>query len=106
VLEAGELFVVPRGIEHRSVADEPAYALLLERQETNSAVSEESSLPQQGSTSRLSRRPATFTSAHWVDSGVSSRMGSALHQQRRVRLLRGGDERTTARITGMCLTRP
>lgn len=34
-LKAGELFVIPRGVEHRPVADEgPAYALLLERPET------------------------------------------------------------------------
>jgi quercetin dioxygenase-like cupin family protein len=34
LLEAGQLFVVPRGVEHRPVADEPAYTLLLERRET------------------------------------------------------------------------
>ena len=34
VLETGELFVVPRGVEHRRVADEPAYTLLLERPDT------------------------------------------------------------------------
>ena len=34
-LEAGELFVVPRGTQHRPVAEEgPAYALILERPET------------------------------------------------------------------------
>lgn len=34
-LSAGELFVVPRGTQHRPVADEgPAYALMLERPET------------------------------------------------------------------------
>ncbi len=34
-LAAGEVFVVPRGTEHRPVASEgPAYALLLERPET------------------------------------------------------------------------
>jgi mannose-6-phosphate isomerase-like protein (cupin superfamily) len=33
-LEAGELYVVPRGIRHRPVADAPAYALLLEKPET------------------------------------------------------------------------
>ena len=34
-LIAGELFVVPRGTEHRPVANEgPAYALVLERPET------------------------------------------------------------------------
>lgn len=33
-LLAGELFVVPRGVEHRPVAEQPAYALLLERPET------------------------------------------------------------------------
>jgi mannose-6-phosphate isomerase-like protein (cupin superfamily) len=32
-LTAGDLFVVPRGVEHRPVADQPAYALL-ERPET------------------------------------------------------------------------
>jgi quercetin dioxygenase-like cupin family protein len=34
VLRAGDLFVVPRGAEHRPVADEPAYAILLEKPET------------------------------------------------------------------------
>jgi quercetin dioxygenase-like cupin family protein len=33
-LEQGDLFVVPAGIQHRPVADEPAHALLLERPET------------------------------------------------------------------------
>lgn len=33
-LSAGELFVVPRGVEHRPVAESPAVALLFERQET------------------------------------------------------------------------
>jgi len=33
-LSAGRLFVVPRGVRHRPIADEPAVALLLERQET------------------------------------------------------------------------
>jgi mannose-6-phosphate isomerase-like protein (cupin superfamily) len=34
-LSAGDLFVVPRGVEHRPVADAgPAHALLLERPET------------------------------------------------------------------------
>jgi mannose-6-phosphate isomerase-like protein (cupin superfamily) len=33
-LKAGDLFVVPRGIEHRPVADQPACTLLLERPET------------------------------------------------------------------------
>src|SRR2546421_11250939 len=34
-LGAGELFVVPRGVEHRPVAGEgPAYAVLLEKPET------------------------------------------------------------------------
>jgi mannose-6-phosphate isomerase-like protein (cupin superfamily) len=33
-LAAGDLLVVPRGIEHRPVANEPAYTLLLERPET------------------------------------------------------------------------
>jgi mannose-6-phosphate isomerase-like protein (cupin superfamily) len=28
-LEPGQLLVVPHGVEHRPVADEPAYALLL-----------------------------------------------------------------------------
>ena len=34
ILTAGDLFVVPAGVEHRPVADEPAHALLLERPET------------------------------------------------------------------------
>jgi mannose-6-phosphate isomerase-like protein (cupin superfamily) len=33
-LRAGDLFVVPRGTEHRPVAAEPAYTLMLERPET------------------------------------------------------------------------
>ena len=33
-LSAGRLFVVPRDVRHRPIADEPAVALLLERQET------------------------------------------------------------------------
>jgi mannose-6-phosphate isomerase-like protein (cupin superfamily) len=33
-LRAGELFVVPRGVEHRPVADDEAVTLLLERPET------------------------------------------------------------------------
>jgi mannose-6-phosphate isomerase-like protein (cupin superfamily) len=34
-LEAGELFVVPKGVEHRPVADRgPAHSVLLERPET------------------------------------------------------------------------
>jgi len=33
-LERGYLFVVPAGVEHRPVAEAPAYALLLERPET------------------------------------------------------------------------
>jgi quercetin dioxygenase-like cupin family protein len=33
-LSEGELFVVPRGAEHRPVADAPAYALVIERIET------------------------------------------------------------------------
>jgi quercetin dioxygenase-like cupin family protein len=33
-LHPGELVVVPKGAEHRPVADEPAYALMLERVET------------------------------------------------------------------------
>ena len=33
-LGAGALFVVPAGLEHRPIAEKPAYALLLERQET------------------------------------------------------------------------
>jgi mannose-6-phosphate isomerase-like protein (cupin superfamily) len=34
-LQAGELFVVPRGVRHRPVAEETAHALLLERPETH-----------------------------------------------------------------------
>jgi quercetin dioxygenase-like cupin family protein len=33
-LEPGQLFVVPRGQEHRPIADEPAVTLLVERPET------------------------------------------------------------------------
>ncbi len=33
-LAHGDLFVVPRGVEHRPVADEAAYALMVERRET------------------------------------------------------------------------
>jgi mannose-6-phosphate isomerase-like protein (cupin superfamily) len=33
-LAAGDLFVVARGVEHRPVAPEPAYGLLIERRET------------------------------------------------------------------------
>jgi len=33
-LHAGDLYVVPRGVEHRPVADEPAHALMVERPET------------------------------------------------------------------------
>jgi len=33
-LSAGELFVVPKGIQHRPVAAQPAHALMLERPET------------------------------------------------------------------------
>jgi mannose-6-phosphate isomerase-like protein (cupin superfamily) len=33
-LQPGDLFVVPRGVEHRPVAETPAVALLLERPET------------------------------------------------------------------------
>lgn len=34
VLTAGDLFVVPRGLRHRPVADETAHALLIEHPET------------------------------------------------------------------------
>jgi quercetin dioxygenase-like cupin family protein len=34
VLRAGELFVVPRGVRHRPVAEATAHTLLLERPET------------------------------------------------------------------------
>ncbi len=33
-LAAGDIFVVPRGVEHRPVADEPAVTLMLEKPET------------------------------------------------------------------------
>jgi mannose-6-phosphate isomerase-like protein (cupin superfamily) len=33
-LERGDLFVVPAGIEHRPVADAPAYTLVIEKPET------------------------------------------------------------------------
>jgi len=34
VLRAGDIFVVPKGMRHRPVADEPAYGLMIERPET------------------------------------------------------------------------
>lgn len=34
VLSPGQAFVVPRGVEHRPVADAPAVTLLFEREET------------------------------------------------------------------------
>lgn len=34
ILGAGDIFVVPRGVEHRPVADEPAHGLMIERPET------------------------------------------------------------------------
>ena len=34
VLQAGDIFVVPKGMRHRPVADEPAYGLMIERPET------------------------------------------------------------------------
>lgn len=34
VLRAGDIFVVPKGVRHRPVADEPAYGLMIERPET------------------------------------------------------------------------
>jgi mannose-6-phosphate isomerase-like protein (cupin superfamily) len=34
VLKAGDVFVVPRGTEHRPVAEQRAHALLIERAET------------------------------------------------------------------------
>ncbi|MCO5973333.1 cupin domain-containing protein [Actinoallomurus soli] len=33
-LSKGELFVVPRGVRHRLVAERPVHALMLERPET------------------------------------------------------------------------
>jgi mannose-6-phosphate isomerase-like protein (cupin superfamily) len=33
-LRAGDIHVVPAGVEHRPVADEPAYTLMIERPET------------------------------------------------------------------------
>ncbi|MFC9997743.1 cupin domain-containing protein [Nocardia sp. NPDC127526] len=33
-LRPGEIFVVPKGVRHRPVAEEPAHALLVERPET------------------------------------------------------------------------
>jgi mannose-6-phosphate isomerase-like protein (cupin superfamily) len=33
-LAKGDVFVVPRGVEHRPIADEPAYSLVIERPET------------------------------------------------------------------------
>ena len=34
VLRAGDIFVVPKGLRHRTVADEPAYGLMIERPDT------------------------------------------------------------------------
>ena len=34
VLRAGELFVVPAGVEHRPVAEQVAHAIILEKSET------------------------------------------------------------------------
>ncbi|GAA4926496.1 mannose-6-phosphate isomerase-like protein (cupin superfamily) [Nonomuraea thailandensis] len=34
VMTPGDVFVVPRGLRHRPVADEPAHALLVEKPET------------------------------------------------------------------------
>jgi mannose-6-phosphate isomerase-like protein (cupin superfamily) len=34
VLKAGDIYVVPKGVRHRPVADEPAYGLMIERPET------------------------------------------------------------------------
>jgi quercetin dioxygenase-like cupin family protein len=34
VLRAGDIFVVPKGVRHRPVADEPAYGLMIEKPET------------------------------------------------------------------------
>ncbi|MEV6276838.1 cupin domain-containing protein [Nocardia sp. NPDC051832] len=34
VLRAGELYVVPKGVRHRPVADSPAHVVLIERPET------------------------------------------------------------------------
>jgi len=33
-LRAGEMYVVPRGVEHRPVAEAPAYTLMIERPDT------------------------------------------------------------------------
>ncbi|WP_280267846.1 cupin domain-containing protein [Nocardia wallacei] len=33
-LHPGDIFVVPKGVEHRPVADEPAHGLMIERPET------------------------------------------------------------------------
>ncbi|QIS16778.1 cupin domain-containing protein [Nocardia arthritidis] len=34
ILRAGEIFVVPKGVRHRPVADDPAHVLLVERPDT------------------------------------------------------------------------
>ncbi|WP_225725798.1 MULTISPECIES: cupin domain-containing protein [unclassified Nocardia] len=34
ILRAGEIFVVPKGVRHRPVADDPAHVLLIERPDT------------------------------------------------------------------------
>lgn len=41
-LVAGDIFVVPRGVEHRPVCEGTAHALLLERPETRQYGNEES----------------------------------------------------------------
>ncbi|KZM70318.1 cupin domain-containing protein [Nocardia terpenica] len=33
-LRRGDIFVVPRGVDHRPVAEEPAYGLMIERPDT------------------------------------------------------------------------
>jgi mannose-6-phosphate isomerase-like protein (cupin superfamily) len=43
MLRAGDVFVVPAGMRHRPVADEPAVALLFERAETKQYGDEPSS---------------------------------------------------------------
>lgn len=46
-LEAGELFVVPRGVEHRPVAEEEVYLLLIEPTGTPNTGDKSTAAPQQ-----------------------------------------------------------
>ncbi len=39
LLKAGEMFVIPQGVEHRPVASDDAYFVLIERNNINSSLS-------------------------------------------------------------------